>query len=119
MPASIFSKIKEMSFLKKMARLNKRNFWIIVLVLIAATGGGIYYYEQVYLPAQTSSTTATMQTATARKGDLVIYASGTGTLTALNQADLGFKTSGQVKEINVKVGDTVKTVAVPDLVENR
>ncbi|MFN8413892.1 MAG: biotin/lipoyl-binding protein [Anaerolineales bacterium] len=49
-----------------------------------------------------------MQTSVARKGDLTIYASGTGTLTALDEVDLGFKTSGQVSQINVKVGDVVK-----------
>lgn len=86
----------------------KKTLWVVLFLALAALGGGYYYYQTVYLAAQSATTTATLQTATARKGDLVIYASGTGTLVALNEADLSFKTSGQVKEISVKVGDVVQ-----------
>jgi RND family efflux transporter MFP subunit len=48
-----------------------------------------------------------MQTATVKQGDLVIYASGTGTLIASDEVSLAFKTGGEVKEITVAVGDKV------------
>ena len=73
----------------KFSKFPKRTLWIILVVAILAGGGGYAYYQRVYLPQQTTDE-PTMQTATARQGDLVIYASGTGTL------------------INVKVGDTVE-----------
>ena len=49
-----------------------------------------------------------MQTAVAQRGDLVVSASGTGTLIAQTDASFGFETSGQVTEIYVKVGDQVE-----------
>ena len=59
--------------------------------------------------SQTSTTQdSTLQTAKATKGDLVLYANGTGTVIPEAESALGFNTNGQVKEINVKVGDTVK-----------
>jgi HlyD family secretion protein len=99
-----FEKIEKSRLFK---RLGKKTWWVIIFVLVLAIGGGVTYFQMNASKTQTT-TTETMQTTVARKGDLVIYASGTGTLAALNEANLGFKTSGQVKEINAKVGNTVK-----------
>jgi multidrug efflux pump subunit AcrA (membrane-fusion protein) len=52
--------------------------------------------------------TETLQTTTARTGDLTLYASGTGTLIAVREVDLRFTAEGDVKEINVEVGGKVK-----------
>ena len=94
----------------KKQRLSKKLTWIgLVVLILLAGGGGFAYYRLIYLPAQTASNTPALQTATVRRGDLVIYASGTGTLIANDQVDLAFQTGGQVKNINVKVGDQVKT----------
>jgi multidrug efflux pump subunit AcrA (membrane-fusion protein) len=49
-----------------------------------------------------------MQTATVRQGNLIIYASGNGTLVAANQASFGFGTNGQVVKVNAKAGDLVQ-----------
>ena len=92
---------------KLFSKFGRKTWWIIAIVLVLMIGGGVAYYQMNSATTQTA-TTATMQTSTARKGDLVIYASGTGTLVALDEVDLGFKTSGQVQKINVEVGDTVK-----------
>jgi len=80
---------------------------ILVVILILAGAGGYAYYAKVYLPGQTTTTTATLQTATVRQGDLVIYASGTGTLIASDEVNLAFKSGGEVTEIAVEVGDQV------------
>jgi len=89
------------------SRFGKKTWCIIVIVLVLLVGGGVAYFQMNSTDTQTTATD-TLQTTSARKGDLVIYASGTGTLIAVHEVDLGFKTSGQVKEINVAVGDTVK-----------
>jgi RND family efflux transporter MFP subunit len=89
------------------SKFKKRTWWIIVIIVGLIAGGGVVYYETNSTDTQTA-TTDTLQTIIARKGDLTIYASGTGTLIAMDEVDLGFKTSGQVKEINVEVGDSVK-----------
>jgi multidrug efflux pump subunit AcrA (membrane-fusion protein) len=49
-----------------------------------------------------------LQTATVRRGDIVLYASGTGTLIPAAEASFGFETSGQVVEVLVGVGDQVE-----------
>lgn len=112
-----FHRIPEIPFVSKMnARLGRVPFlsrlpnpalWLVGLVLLAAAGGYFAFYQQNALAAQ-STEEATMQTATVRKGDLVIYATGTGTLISADEADLAFKTGGQVTEISVQVGDQVQ-----------
>ncbi len=84
--------------------------WRIILpglAIVALAGGSAYYYEAVYLPSK-KSTQQTLQTTVARRGDIVLSASGTGTLQAANQVDLGFKTGGKLTRLSVKVGDQVK-----------
>src|SRR6185436_4200542 len=49
-----------------------------------------------------------LQTATAIRGNIVLYANGTGTLAAAKTASFGFGTSGQITELNVKIGDQVQ-----------
>lgn len=120
MVSKSISKFSVAPLLKKLiVPLNKKTWIILVIVLVVLIGGGVAYYQLVYLPAQTAdATTATLQTARARTGDLVIYASGTGTLTSLDEVDLGFKTSGQVQSVNVSVGDVVKTGDVLAVVDD-
>jgi HlyD family secretion protein len=100
------SSLKKIEHSKLFSRFGKKTWWIVVIVAILLAGGWIAYFQINSANAQ-ATTTDTLQTTVARKGDLVIYASGTGTLTALDEVDLGFKTSGEVKEINVEVGDKV------------
>ncbi len=103
------------------SRLSKKALWGITIVLVLAiAGGAVYYYQAVYQPAQTASTTTTaMQTATVRQGNLVLYASGTGTLVSASEADLAFKTGGQVTAIPVEVGDQVKASDLLAQVDDR
>jgi macrolide-specific efflux system membrane fusion protein len=100
----MLKKIKLPAFL---SRLPRRALWILLALVILIAGGGYAYYRLAYLPNQTDSE-PDMQTTTARQGDLVIYASGSGTLIPAAESSLGFRTSGQVTRINVKVGDLVQ-----------
>jgi multidrug efflux pump subunit AcrA (membrane-fusion protein) len=86
-----------------------RRRWRVIIPAILVVGllaGGFYYYRTVYLPAQ-QSTQETLQTTVARRGSIVLSASGSGTLEAANQIDLGFKTNGKLLKLNVAVGDEV------------
>jgi HlyD family secretion protein len=81
-----------------------------VLLLAVLLGGGIYTYSRI--TAKNAANTANetpLQTAKATKGNLVLYANGTGTVIPAEETTFGFNTSGQVSEINVKIGDQVKT----------
>jgi HlyD family secretion protein len=86
----------------------KRMLLILLVVLVLASAGGFAYYRMAYVPAQQTQEPS-LQSATVQRGDLVIYASGTGTLTAAAEASFGFSISGQVKSLYVKVGDVVES----------
>ncbi len=103
MPAFL-SKVKKPAIL---SRLSKRTIWVLAAAIVLMGGGGFAYYRLAYLPGQASEEPA-LQTAVVRQGDLVIYASGTGTLIAASEVDLGFETSGQVTGVFVEVGQEVE-----------
>jgi HlyD family secretion protein len=89
------------------SKLNKRHYFIIAVGILALVSiGGFAYYRLGYLPSQAQDE-AEIQTTTVRQGDLVIYASGSGKLIALNELELGFGTSGLISELNVQAGDEV------------
>ena len=90
-----------------LSKFPKRILWIVLAVVVLAGGGGFAYYHFFYTPAEQTAEPS-LQTATVRRGNLVIYASGSGTLIAASEASFGFSTSGQVKSVNVKVGDIVE-----------
>lgn len=87
--------------------LRKYRVWIIVLAVVLAAGGGYTYYAAASQPAQIVEDD-TLRTTTARQGDLVLYASGTGTLVAADEVELSFGISGEVAEVFVEVGDQVQ-----------
>jgi HlyD family secretion protein len=58
--------------------------------------------------AQAQAQSAAQQTATIQRGNLTATLSAAGTVVAGSQVELTFQTSGQIKEINVKIGDQVK-----------
>jgi len=84
-------------------------FWIALLaLLLLGSGGGYYYYHNVYLQAQQPAEPTTISTYTVGRGDLVITASGSGTLIPAAEIALGFRSSGLLAEILVEVGDEVE-----------
>ena len=76
------------------------------MVILLALGGFAAYLE--LSPAAQTASGSDVQTAVVQRGDLIVSASGTGTLIAQTDATFGFETSGQVTEIYVKVGDQVE-----------
>ena len=80
---------------------------IVLAIVILASLGGYAYYAQAFFPAETANKSA-VQTAVVQRGDLVVSASGSGTLIASSEASFGFEASGQVAQVNVKVGDQVE-----------
>lgn len=84
----------------------KPLFWILVIVLLAAAGGGYYYYHKTTTTAEAASTTP-LQTTTVKRGNLVISASGTGSVITMHEVQLGFETSGVLMKLNVTAGDQV------------
>jgi len=87
----------------------RRNLllWIVLAVFLVGSGS-FSYYKLIYQPRQAASNTSVMQTVTARLGDLVLFASGTGTLIATDERELAFTAAGTVTKLSVKAGDQVE-----------
>ena len=89
---------------------NKNIIWItIIVVATLVVTGGYYAYVSYFQPAEDEAAeTLEVQTAIARRGDLVIYASGVGSVTPAAEISLGFSSSGTLAELLVEVGDEVR-----------
>ncbi|MEW6504798.1 MAG: efflux RND transporter periplasmic adaptor subunit [Chloroflexota bacterium] len=90
----------------------KKRFstWLWTALGVVLLGAGAWAYFNLWLPrTQTASaeTTTQTQTATVRQGNLVVSASGSGTLTAGRTAELAFPVSGTVGAVYVTVGQQV------------
>jgi RND family efflux transporter MFP subunit len=86
----------------------KWAFWIVLIVLLLViAGGGYFYYNNVYLQAQEPAEEPQLATAQATRGDLIITASGSGTLVPAAEMALGFRSGGVLAEVLVEVGDGV------------
>lgn len=102
-------KARKIPFLSSLSKLPKKAIWITgaVIVVLAAAGGGYTYYQSTQTVSESASTEE-LQTASATHGDLIIYASGTGTLISENESDLAFSVAGDVTDVFVNVGDKVE-----------
>jgi HlyD family secretion protein len=87
--------------------IKKHIRWILLGALVGLAGGGYAYYHFV-VQAQSTSTEAPLQTATAQTGSIVISASGSGSLISNSEWQLGFTGSGTLIELDANVGDQVK-----------
>ncbi len=86
---------------------NKKIIWIIIITLVLAVGG--YAAYTYWMPAEPETAeTPQVQTAVARRGDMVIYASGVGSVIPATEIGLGFSSSGTLDELLVNVGDEVQ-----------
>lgn len=84
----------------------RRPVLIALGVLLAAALLAVAYF--VFLrPAQTTASPEQLQTSVVRQGDIVLSASGSGTLIAGNTQQLGFGVSGTVEQLDVQAGDQV------------
>jgi multidrug efflux pump subunit AcrA (membrane-fusion protein) len=75
--------------------------------MVVAAIGGVAYGLAVLHPMR-SSASPSLRTTAVRRGDIVLSASGAGTLEAARERELAFGTSGRLALLSVKVGDHVK-----------
>lgn len=86
---------------------NQKITWFVMVIIVLTAIGSCTHYFKASLTSQSTNGTAA-QTARVRRGDLVLTASGSGTLVAQTDASFGFETRGQVTEVYVQVGDPVE-----------
>ncbi len=87
-------------------RSRKTLYVAVPLILVFVVASVVYFSSAGGASAQGGD--QQLRTSTARRGDLSLLASGTGTLIPAAEMDLGFDTSGELVEILVDVGDEVE-----------
>ena len=87
----------------------RKTIFITLFVALALIAAVVFFARPT--PSEAAETPA-LQTAKVRTGDLMVTASGAGTVVPSSQLDLGFRTSGVLTELNVAVGDSVQTAQV-------
>jgi RND family efflux transporter MFP subunit len=89
----------------------KNSRYLMGAVLVILLGLGAYsYYQSVQAAGRAAAAAqSALKTAVVRRGNILISASGTGSVVAAAQANLGFQSGGTLAALNVKVGDQVKT----------
>jgi len=80
---------------------------LLAVIILLVFAGGLVYFVRARQAAAASAESAP-RTATVRQGNLVISASGSGTLVASDERALAFSTSGQVTGVFAKPGDHVE-----------
>ncbi|MEN6435537.1 MAG: efflux RND transporter periplasmic adaptor subunit [Anaerolineaceae bacterium] len=98
---------------EKMKKPESKRFWIILIsgALLVAAGTIFIFVKGSSNSLGSSGTKAgtTYQTAKVLQRDVRVSINGSGTLITRNSVDLNFPTQGILTELNVKLGDTVKT----------
>jgi RND family efflux transporter MFP subunit len=86
--------------------------WVSLTLLIVVAAGGLTYYSAGGFQGNTrqsvGSTPTAVQEAVARRGSLTLTASGTGSLVAEAQTNVGFPQGGVLSDIYVAPGNHVK-----------
>jgi len=90
-----------------------RKYWIIAAAALLLVAGAFAAYRWWYLPSQVvEGEESSIQTATARRGDITLYAAGAGTLIPAAEVDVSFDISDGIQEelveLLVGVGDKVE-----------
>lgn len=89
--------------------LRKRVVWISLIAFLVVVGLGSYYYITKIAAARAAQAKEpALQTAVARRGELVVMASGTGQLIPASEFNMGFDESGTLIELNIQIGDKVR-----------
>jgi HlyD family secretion protein len=83
--------------------------WIAALAVLLVVAGGYSAYRVVTAQASADAGSAPqVQTAVARQGDLMVFASGAGSVVPATEIGIGFEESGTLSELLVKAGDRVQ-----------
>jgi nitrogen-specific signal transduction histidine kinase len=78
-----------------LSKLPKWLRWTSLALLIILAGAGVFTYVRTrQAAAAAASSASTLQTATARQGNLILKASGAGYLVAASESSVGFEDNG-------------------------
>ena len=80
----------------------------ILLIVVAVSGGGYYAYTQITSPANNQATRKRDRLIAIKRVDLPIIVTANGTVQPEKSINVSPKSSGKLKSLLVKEGDTVK-----------
>ena len=104
----------------KKTRITRKSALIMIGILLLVVLA-VIFLRQVLVKDDTEE--ITLQTSRVRVGDIVITASGAGTVVPASQVDMGFRSGGTLIELNVDLGDPVKSgdvlACLDDSLQNR
>lgn len=86
---------------------NRKLVWVFLSLGVILGLGAIFVFW--YQPSRqaVAATPATYKTTVVRRGNIILSATGSGSLSAGQEINLSFPVSGKVASINVQVGDRV------------
>lgn len=84
---------------------------LIACLIVAAVGVGGYYGYKKFFAAKPAVTSSKYITASAKKMNMQVNVQGTGAAYAAVSKDISPNNNGTLKNLNLKVGDTVKSGA--------
>ena len=84
----------------------KRWLLITLVAVLVAAGGGYYYLTGQSAVAQNVQQES-VKTASVRRGDLTLSATGAGVVVPVDEVEVGFAVDGTLTEVAVTVGDEV------------
>lgn len=104
---------KILGMINKIIDMIKKNtgtkkVWIAILAVIVVAVGAFILYRILVKPSTKTTDEPEYQTAVARRGDLVVYASGTGIVQPSVEASVGSDQLATLEEVLVKISDQVK-----------
>jgi HlyD family secretion protein len=96
----------ERIIMKKKTWKRISNRWIISSLIALAIGliSGVYYYSALRASTQKD----VLQTSTIERGNIILSATGLGTLIPSEEVSFGFKNGGEVSEVLVSLGEQVE-----------
>ena len=91
--------------MKRNTSKHKLYLWTILsIALIIVLGSAIYYFTAV----RSSTKENALKTSTISTGDIILSATGLGTLVPSQEVSFGFKHGGEVQEVLVSLGEPVE-----------
>jgi len=87
--------------------MSRRTIFVVIVLLLAALAAGYVYYDRFYQPTEQASAEPDLQTSTVRRGEIVVSATGAGTVIPAAAVALSFRSGGVLAELPVAMGDLV------------
>jgi multidrug efflux pump subunit AcrA (membrane-fusion protein) len=101
--------------MKRKSSKQKQYLWTILsIALIIVLGGALYYF----IALRSSAEENVLDTSTISMGDIILSATGLGTLVPSQEVSFGFKNAGEAQEVFVSLGDQVEAGQVLARLEN-